>query len=329
MEDMMRKTALFLLFCTVVYAKYTNCNFKNDNYEYICKELIKKGVSYEYANTFLLSPKTDNLDMKSFKLFQPKKIKYHHKAEKRANNNLIKYLPQIVEHLKKYKEVYNLAEKKYGVNREIVASILMKETRLGRIKPKHDAFSVFNTLVLKTKPDSLRNRWLIKMAKTNMVSIISYCYSKNLTPLTCNFSSSYAGAVGIAQFMPNNFIYIESYKNKIGNLDVMPDAIMSASKFLNMVAGFKKLIDWSKIPDMKKIEQQWYEYDFRHKNSSFVYAKSKKTGKKYNCFACGKDELKYLRKYAKKIMTYNNSSNYAIGVMRLAYDAHFGVSYKK
>ncbi len=318
----MIKTVLFLAIYISVFASYTNCNFKNDNYEEICKRSVKDGVSISYANEFLLSEKTKKLDTISFKLFQPKKIKYHHATEKRANNNLVKYIPQIVQNLKKYKNVYDLVEKKYGVNREIIAAILMKETRLGVIKPTHDAFSVFNTLVLKNRTKSLRDRRLLEMAKSNMASIISYCYKKGIKPLTCNFSSSYAGAVGIVQFMPNNFKYIESYSNKVGDLDNMQDAIMSAGRFLNKVAGFNKLIQWSKIPDMKKIEKEWYEYDFTHKNSSFVYAKSKKTAKKYNCFACNKKELQYLREYARKIMKYNNSSNYAIGVMRLAYDAH-------
>lgn len=319
----MIKLLFLVTITTLLSAKYTNCNFKNSNYEEICNRLVKKGVSLEYANTFLLSQKTKTLDMKSFNLFQPKQIKVHHANEKRANNNLVKYVPQIVSHINKYEEIYNSAESKYKVNREVVAAILMKETRLGIIKPKYDAFSVFNTLVLKTKVKSPRDKWLLNMGKSNMVSIISYCYKKDYKPLACNFPSSYAGAVGIPQFMPNNFIYIEGYKKEVGDLTDMKDAIMSASRFLNKVAGFKELIDWKKIPEMKTVEEDWYEYDFTYKNSSFVYSKSKKTGKKYNCFACGDNDLEYLRQYAKKIMTYNNSSNYAIGVLRLAYDAYY------
>lgn len=315
------KLLFLLILSTLLFAEYTNCDFKDDNYEEICKRVVKNGVSIDYANRFLLSPKTEKMEMKSFDLFQPKQIKVHHANEKRANNNLVKYIPEIVDHIKKYEKVYTLVEAAYGVNREIIAAILMKETRLGAIKPKYDAFSVFNTLVLKTKITTSRDSWLVKMGKSNMVSIITYCYEKGYKPLTCNFPSSYAGAVGIPQFMPNNFKYIEGYRNEVGDLTLMEDAIMSAGKFLHEVAGFTTLIDWEKIPQMDAVEAAWYEYDFTHKNSSFVYAKSKKSCKKYNCFACGKSELEYLRGYAKKIMSYNNSSNYAIGVLRLAYEA--------
>lgn len=319
----MKKTILLLALSTMLFAKYTNCTFQNSDYIDICKKVVKNGVSYNYANRFLLSYfKTQKFDEVSWEYLQPRHIQTHRNNERKANNTLVKYVPDIVAHLKKYKKVYDYSEKKFGVNREIVASILMKETRLGGIKPTHDAFIVFNTIVVRTKPNTSREKWLLKMGKTNMATIITYCYKNGIKPDNCNLPSSYAGAVGIPQFMPNSFIYIEGYKKKSGDLSKMEDAIVSASKFLNQKAGFTELMDWSKIQDLPSIESDWYDYEFEHKNSSFVYAQSKKSGKKYKCFTCEKEELEYLREYTKKIMRYNNSSNYAVGVMRLAYDAH-------
>lgn len=304
-------------------AKYTNCDFTNKNYEEICKKVVKKGVSYDYANNFLLSYfRTKKFDEISFKYLQPKYVKKHRYNEKKANNALVKYIPDIVNHLKEYKEVYDYSEKKFGVNREIIAAILMKETRLGKIEPKHDAFLVFNTLVVRTKPNTKREKWLLSMGKTNMVSIITHCYKKSIAPNDCKLPSSYAGAIGIPQFMPNSFKYAEGYKTQLPDLTKMEDAIVSASKFLHKKANFKILMDWNKVPDMAKIEAQWYDYAMKYDNCSFVYEKSKKTGKVYVCFTSGKKELEYLREYTKKIMRYNNSSNYAVGVMRLAHDAH-------
>jgi len=321
----MIRLLLLIMITTLLQAKYTNCDFKNENYEDICKKVIKKGVSYEYANKFLLSPhKTKKFDEVSWKYLQPRHIKTHRKSEKRANNILVKYVPDIIKHLKKYKEVYEYSEKKYGVNREIIASILMKETKLGKIKPTHDAFIVFNTMVVRTNPKTSREKWLMKMGKTNMASIITHCYKKGILPKECSLPSSYAGAVGIPQFMPNSFIYAEGYKTKVPDLTNMEDAIMSASKFLHIKADFSTLMDWSKIPKMPETESAWYDYELANENASFVYAKGK-SGKIYNCFACDKKELEYVRRYAKKLMRYNNSSNYALGVMRLAYDAHLGL----
>ena len=131
----MKKIFLLAVLTSLLFAEYKNCEFKNKNYTEICERVVKKGVPIHVANTFLLSRKTEKYDMLSFKLFSPKKIKTHRANEKKANNTLVKYIPTIVKHVKKYKKVYDEAEKRYGVNREIIASILMKETSLDKIKP--------------------------------------------------------------------------------------------------------------------------------------------------------------------------------------------------
>jgi len=176
-------------------------------------------------------------------------------------------------------------------------------------------------MVVRTKAETSREKWLLKMGKTNMAAIIEHCYKKKVTPEQCNLPSSYAGAVGIPQFMPNSFIYTEGYKTEVADLTKMEDAIMSAAKFLHKKASWDTLIDWSKMPDIPSVEQAWYDYEFEHEDASFVYEKSK-NGKVYACFTKAKPELEYMREYTKKVMRYNNSSNYAVGVMRLAYDAH-------
>jgi membrane-bound lytic murein transglycosylase B len=321
------KTKILLLLATtsILFAKYDNCEFKNENYTDICKKVVKRGVSYKYANQFLMSYfKTQKFDEISWKYLQPSKIEYHRTKEKKANNVLVRFVPKMVTHLKKYKEVYDFAEKEYGVNREIIAAILLKETKLGKIKPTHDAFIVFNTMVVRTKAKTSREKWLLKMGKANMASIIEFCYKEGVTPEQCNLPSSYAGAVGIPQFMPNSFAYAKAYKGKNPDLTKMEDAIVSVANFLHKKADFTTLIEWDKMEDVPKIEQEWYEYAFTHKDASFVY-ETGRNGKVYNCFTKDKPELNYLKEYTKKIMRYNNSSNYALGVMSLAYQAHYSL----
>lgn len=315
-----------MLLSTLLMAKYDNCEFQNLDYKDVCEQVVKNGVTYEYANKFLLSYfKTQKFDEVSYKYLQPKYIQTHKKNEKKANNVLVKFVPEMVEHLREYADVYDYTEQKYGVNREIIAAILIKETKLGKIKPTHDAFIVFNTLVLRTKPQTPREKWLLKMGKTNMAAIITYCYNRGVTPEECNLPSSYAGAVGIPQFMPNSFVYAKGYKTEVGDLTKMEDAIVSASNFLHQKAEFNELLDWNKVPDIGDIETKWYDFEFENEDASFVYAKTKNGDKLYKCFTCDKPELSYLREYTKKIMRYNNSSNYAVGVLRLAYDAHAGL----
>lgn len=326
----MTKLFFILTLPLILFAKYDNCSFKNKDYEDVCKKAVENGVSYNYANDFLLSYfKTKKFDEISYKYLQPEYIAQHKKNEKKANNTLVKYISEMVVHLREYEEVYDFVEKEYGVNREIIAAILIKETKLGKIKPSHNAFIVFNTLVLRVKPNSQREKWLLNMGKTNMVSIITHCYKRGVAPLECNLPSSYAGAIGIPQFMPNSFTYAKGYKTEVGDLTKMQDAIVSVAYYLHEKADFTALLDWNKVPDIVEIESKWYDFEFENSDASFVYASSKKGDKVYKCFTCENKELDYLREYAKKIMSYNNSSNYAIGVMRLAYEAQRGLLLSK
>ena len=316
-------TLLFVLSLASPHLRgYSNCDFRVSAYESICKTAVAKGVSIDYANRYLLAPQSALRDEESLRLFAPKMIKVHHANERRANNALIDFVPEIVRHLKRYRTVYDAAEKRFGVNREVIAAILAKETRLGSIPSKHDAFTVFNTLVRQLPSDTARNRALITMAERNIVALMQFCFENSIEPMQCRYNSSYAGAVGIPQFMPQNFYLIESYGKGPGNLETMEDAILSTARFLHENTGYRHLIEWKKFPDMARTENDWYDYDFDKDNASFAFAKSSRSGRDYNCFACGKPELDYLRSYVKKIMRYNNSSNYAVGVLRLAYDAH-------
>lgn len=327
----MKKIFLLLsTLSTLIFAKhYTNCTFQTPHFEDVCKKVVKNGVSYDYANRFLLDYfKTQKFDEISWKYLKPKYIKYHKTQEKKANNVLVSYVPKMVQNIKKHAKAYAYAEKKYGVNKEIIAAILLKETKLGKIKPTHNAFVVFNTVVTRLpNPQTDRERWLLKMGKSNMATIITYCYKHHIRVSKCNFPSSYAGAVGIPQFMPNSFIYADSFHGKNPDLTNMDDAILSVAKFLHKKAKYTTLIEWHKMPNVPTIEAQWYEYAYTHENASLVYEKSK-SGKKYQCFTANKPELAYLKEYLKKIMRYNNSSNYAIGVIRLAYDAHLMLTQK-
>ena len=321
----MIKLLLLIALTTFASAKYTNCTFQNQDYTDVCESAVKSGVSYKYANKFLMSYfKTQKFDEVSWKYLQPSKLEHHRTQERKANNVLVSFIPKMVDNMREYKDVYDYVESEYGVNREIIAAILLKETKLGKIKPTHDAFIVFNTMVVRTKPNSSREKWLLKMGKTNMAAIIKHCYKKGVTPEQCNLPASYAGAVGIPQFMPNSFIYAKSFKGEVADLTNMEDAIVSAAYFLNQKAGFDTLIDWDYMADVPKVEAQWYEYEFANEDASFVY-ESGKNGKVYNCFTKDRDDLKMMKEYTKKIMRYNNSSNYAVGVMRLAYEAHYNL----
>lgn len=308
-------TSCFLLFSTSVFG--SNCSdFKNDKNKLLCSELSKKNVDQEFIKKYLTQQKSRYRDTKTLKLIAPKEIKSHSNNEKRANNSLINSIDAASKHLQKYSKVYDYVEKKFNVDREIIAGILLKETRLGTYEPQYDAYITLNTVFQETTPDTKRNKWLYNLSKKNLVYLGEYCFSKKIPANECNFKSSYIGAIGFPQFMPMNLYLARSYTNSVPNLNKIEDAIVSVANYFNKIATYNKLINWNKVGDIKNIEKDWYDFEHKYEKSSFASKKGKK------CFSCDKPELNEMSKYIKKILRYNNSSNYAVGVFRIAWELH-------
>jgi len=303
-----------------------DCNtLKQKNFKELCEETVKEKVSKKYVVEIMNKKEFFKDDKRTLKLIEPKEIKSHRKKEKKANKVLSKHIDKIVRNLKEYEEVYNLAEEKYNLNREIIASILMKETRLGTYEPKHSALQTLSTIYKNIKPTTKRNKWLHKLSKNNIKDLIKYCYDLKVPVKNCDFKSSYIGAIGYPQFMPSSFTYIVPYKKEYSFLDNIPDSIMSVANYLNKRGNFNKKFNFSEIENMEKLEEEWYDFAKKEKNASFSFSKEGK----YSCYSCEKKELTNTRLIIKDIMKYNNSSNYAIGVLGLAWRSNQKIEEKK
>ncbi len=321
---MIKVIVLLLLVTTQIFATSKNCDLENKTYKEICQKAIRSGISSTFANEFFLSnfkiKKTDETSI----VFVPKKSKQAEvKKVKKVNSKPFKHRSELGRHLEQYQEVYDYAEKKYGVNREVVAVILMHESKLGKFKPASNLLAVFSNMGTK---NSTKKRSLSEAGKEKIINLMRYCYKKGIEAGECNFPSSHAGNVGIPQFLPENFCYIDGYQTKVGDLHKMEDAIVSTSNFLNKRASFAKLIDWDKMPKIEDVQKEWKQFRATHKNSSFVYEKSEKMGNDYSCFKCETGEVAYLRGYVKKIMGYNNSSDYGLMILGLAQNIHKEIS---
>lgn len=311
----MNKIIYILMFSVYLSANCYNGNI--DVYDDICNELIKeKKVNKKYFNKFLNSYNLKKQVRATVKLLAPREIKKHKKRELKANRSMVikKSIKQIKENLKKYKTIYDLAEKKYKVNREIISATLMKETRLGKYKPKFDSFQTLNTALLYNTDTSKRGDRYRKLARTNIKSIISYCYKYKVGVKECRFSSSYIGAVGISQFMPMNFWLIDTTsKNKFSKLEKMEDAIMSTAHYYNRIGKWKKLRKLENLNNFNEILNSWYAYNKKNKAMNFSCKNSK-------IQKCQEKDIKDIKSMIKSIKRYNNSFNYASGVLQIAYN---------
>jgi len=296
-----------------------NCNLENNRYKEICNN-IKKEVDIEYIKSYFNQKKKEIVDKNTLKLINKKYIKKHRLAEKKANRIMLsqKNINKIINHIEKYKDYYKYIENKYHVNKEIIAATLMKETRLGTYVPKHSSYITLNTM-LNNKIDNKRQNRYRKMAKKSIESIIIFCYQNKIEVKKCDFKSSYTGAIGISQFMPFNLKLVEPYNN-IFDLNNMYVAIASTANYY--YKNNFKYINYKKIYNLNKIIDDWYVFVNKYKNTTFPINNNKKNTKsfvKLNEFNHNKYNLVYISNIIKNIMRYNNSSNYALGILNISY----------
>ena len=144
------------------------------------------------------------------------------------------------------------AEKKYGVDREVITAILLVETRLGTYVGNRPTLNILSSLA------ALREEWVrdaawTEMEKTPQLSrdrfdawaknksgwayhelkaFLTYSAREDLEPV--EVMGSYAGAFGIAQFMPTSVLDYAADGNGDGRVNLFhhEDAIASVAKYL-------------------------------------------------------------------------------------------------
>ena len=128
---------------------------------------------------------------------------------------------------RKNKSWFDLAEQAYGVPAEIILGIIGVETRYGTVMGN---FSIFESLASLAFYSPRRAEFF----KKELEEFILLCQENNLDLLSQK--GSYAGAIGIGQFMPSSIHKYAVDFDKDGKIDLInsqADAIGSVASFLN------------------------------------------------------------------------------------------------
>lgn len=149
------------------------------------------------------------------------------------------------------------AEKKHGVDREIIVAILMFETRLGTITGDFHAFNSFtsqayfideaNRVALARRDEespvsaeaqAKRVERIRSRALANLLVLVRMSKARNMDALA--IKGSWAGALGYPQFMPASLRWAEDGDGD-GKVDLFtfPDSIASIGRYLSE-HGFAK-----------------------------------------------------------------------------------------
>ncbi|MBI5589913.1 MAG: lytic murein transglycosylase [Deltaproteobacteria bacterium] len=146
----------------------------------------------------------------------------------------------------------NTAEKNFGVTKEVITAIMLVETRLGTYLGTSSILNtlsslaamkdaglreiVWNSIQPERRPDKpafeekARNK--SEWAYQELKAFLKYTGREKIDPTT--IFGSYAGALGIAQFMPSNILTYARDGNADGRIDLFDssDAIASIANYL-------------------------------------------------------------------------------------------------
>lgn len=220
------------------------------------------------------------------------------------------------------KAALELAYLQYGVRPEIITAILGVETNYGDFRLTHNAMDVLTTLgfFYPRRADYFRSE---------LESLI--VYSKQYGIDIFSVKSSYAGAVGIPQFMPSN---INKYGVDFGGNN-MVDLVNSIPDSIGSVANYLAAFGWEKGKPIavklrgrgfEKFLNQGYEPKFTVKQlqrAGIIFSLRVRPDEKVSVIKLeGEkgDEYWAIFNNFRVIMRYNNSVNYALAVTLLGVD---------
>ncbi len=268
--------SVFLYTCLIVTLIFqTNAAFANKKtsehiFNNLKNQLIKDGFNKAKIDKFY-SNKNILFDSKGISLFfvhSESKLDYNQFVSKTAIKNASSYMV-------KHKEDLKNAEAKYGVDRTIITAILLVETRFGHYLGNKLVINTLSTMasltnnylqekVYKAIPADRRiskakfkkkSQRKSKWAYIELKALLKYSAREKIDPFT--ITGSYAGALGISQFIPSNALRLAIDGNNDGKINLFhhPDAIYS-------IANFLKHYGWR--PDISKQHAHKVLYKYNH-----------------------------------------------------------------
>jgi membrane-bound lytic murein transglycosylase B len=167
--------------------------------------------------------------------------------------------------LQDHRSILRQIESAYGVEKEVLVSILRIETNFGRIK---GSVPIFNGLLTLSIVENRRSAW----AEEELAHLLLMCRESRKDPL--EIRGSWAGAFGLPQFVPSSYIKygVDGDGDGKVDLDNRTDALAS-------VANYLKFFGWSEkdLADKKKALYAYNHCD-NYVQAVLTYARSIKPG---------------------------------------------------
>lgn len=210
--------------------------------------LIQDGFSQAKIQKLYKSPKI-NFDTKGISLYfvhRESKLNYDQFLERDQIQKAKNYIAA-------NRNAFISTEKAYGVERYVITAIILVETRLGTYVGKRPVLNTLSTMAALEDANNRKLLWQEVSSTTHLSksefeakakrksgwayqelkAFLKHCSKENYNPHTIN--GSYAGAMGICQFMPSNILTLARDGNGDGRINLFDhaDAIRSIASYLN------------------------------------------------------------------------------------------------
>jgi membrane-bound lytic murein transglycosylase B len=225
----------------------------------------------------------------------------------------------------KHKKVFLDAEKKYRVDPYIITAIIGVETNYGKNTGKYSALNALGTMAFK-----LKRRYAF--FQNELAQYIILTKDNGLNPLT--LKSSYAGALGIPQFMPSSYRkYAVSYEktSKKSNLFTDNDSIVSVANYLHKNqwrsrSFIVKKISALQVPHQEKLQNLLSKNTYRlpawYKDHGIKLPKDTPSNIKTRIVKLNSTpadpQYRIVSKDFNAILKYNPRVNYAMAIFELS-----------
>ncbi|MBI9092869.1 MAG: lytic murein transglycosylase [Desulfobacterium sp.] len=177
-------------------------------------------------------------------------------------------------YMEKHKAILDKAQEEYGVDKTIITAIILVETRLGTYVGNRAVINTLSTMAALADKEERKNLWdsisdsrrLTKekfekkadskseWAYTELKALLKF--SKREALDVAAITGSYAGAMGISQFMPSNALTLARDGNQDGRVNLFDHA-----DAIHSIANYLKHFGWEPSVTRQKAHKILYKYN--------------------------------------------------------------------
>ena len=260
---------LFILMSFFVFSFLAAGSESGWHFESLRQKLISDGFDQKVVEEIFSRPEMEfeANGISRYFMHNESTLNYDQFTSKKSIRHARKYM-------KKHSSEFTATEKIYGVNPKIITAILLVETRLGTSNGKTSVLNSLSTMAalfdsgvrdelwrkISASSDLTRQdfeNWSKRKsdwAYNELKAFLTYTNQENMNPT--DIYGSYAGALGMAQFMPSNILIYARDGNLDGKIDLFNHADAIAS-----VASYLKHYGWHPDIDRKKARDVIYHYN--------------------------------------------------------------------